>query len=247
MSDTLPKFVVVTPSVPSGTIYLDDYAKKECWETFLIEVFLPHLRTQFNLSSDPKKTAIAGISMGGSGCLRLAFKYPHLFGGVASMEPGIWPGIHWDEVPAQHKFRQPDRMANLYGDPFDTALWESSNPASIIAANPQKFRDTEQGIYIECGDRDWYGFHEGTEFLHQVLWKHRIPHEYRLVRWADHTGISLIQRTRNCLEFIGRFLNHPPPADPKLEASRKNHAKRHQELGFEPHPFWPKYEGNSQI
>ena len=41
--------------------------------------------------------------------------------------------------------------------------------------------------------------------------------------------------------------SYPPPADPKLEASRQNHAERHHELGFEPHPFWPKYDGNTQI
>ena len=44
----LPKFVTVTPSVRTGTSYLDDYAREERWETFIIEQLLPHLHSQFN-------------------------------------------------------------------------------------------------------------------------------------------------------------------------------------------------------
>ena len=179
--------------------------------------------------------------MGGGGCLRLAFKYPDIFGAVASMEPGIWPGLHWEEVPAKHKFRPPERLAMLFGDPFDSAYWEANNPASIAASDLDRLRDG-LSIYLECGDLDFFGFHEGTEFLHRTLWEKRIPHEYRLIRWANHVGSSLSDRSRDRFHFIGRFLSQPFPKEERTESAARIREEQWQKMGFEPHPFWPKHE-----
>ena len=102
--------------------------------------------------------------MGGYGCLNLAFKYPQVFGAVASMEPDIWPGKHWDEVPDRHKFREKERMARLFGDPFDTVHGEANNPASIISADPQKFRGTQQASTLNAAIRIGSDFTKAQNF-----------------------------------------------------------------------------------
>ena len=60
--------------------------------------------------------------------------------------------------------------------------------------------------------------YEGVEFLHQVLWNARIPHEYHLVRRADHVGATLMPRFREAQRFLGRVLT--PEPDPAAEAFR---------------------------
>jgi S-formylglutathione hydrolase len=52
-----------------------------------------------------------------------------------------------------------------------------------------------------------------VEFLHRVLWDHAIPHEYRLVRGADHLGRTLTGRLRDGFRFLTRQVLAPPPAD----------------------------------
>jgi S-formylglutathione hydrolase len=237
--ELVPEFVAACASVAGGRIYMDLKTGEELWETFLMKEFLPHVRATYRVSTDRSKTVVTGPSMGGVGSLRLAFKYPEVFGAVASMEPATWPGLHWDEVPPQHKFRSQAALDRLFGKPFDHEYWEANNPASIAAANAQKLREADLAIYLECGDSDAYGFHEAAEFLHRVLWDNRIPHEYRLVRWADHVGATMEERSANRFGFIARFLD-PAPPDPAAERFRKARAVQNRAMGFEPYPFWPR-------
>ena len=59
-----------------------------------------------------------------------------------------------------------------------------------------------------------------TEFLHRILWDHKIKHEYHLVRGADHVGRTIRPRAMEGLKFLARVLN-PPPPDPEAEETRK--------------------------
>ena len=233
----LPDLVVATPSVATGSIYLDSYDGKDSWETFIMNEFLPHLRTEYRVSRDRRTTMVTGISMGGFGSFRLGFKYPETFGAVAAMEPGAWPGLTWDEVPDRNKIRSPDRVAKLFGDPFDHERFQRENPASIVQSDPSRLGNS--AIYLEVGDEDGFGFMEGVEFMHRLLWRHRIPHEYRLVRWADHVGSTLMERSRDRFRFLARYLEQPGEHEPAVESFRERMAASHRSRGMDPFGFWP--------
>lgn len=120
--------------------------------------------------------------------LRIAFKCPEKFGTVAAMEAAMEPGLTYDDVRPQHRWRGKKVLDRIYGPPFDPEYWRMNNPSAIAVANSRQIRSLDPAIYIECGDEDGYGFHESAEFLHRTLWDNKIPHEYRLVRWAEHWG-----------------------------------------------------------
>jgi S-formylglutathione hydrolase len=233
----LPEMIVAVPSVATGSIYMDSYDGKERWESFLMDEFLPHLRARYHVSRERETTMVTGGSMGGLGSLRLGFKYPETFGAVAAIHPAAWPGLTWDEVPERNKIRPAERIANLFGDPFDHQRFQQENPASIVESDPSRLRDS--AIYIEVGEQDGFGFVEGTDFMHRLLWRHRIPHEYRLVRWADHVGSTVAERSRDRFRFLGRYLEQPTAPEPAVERFRKRMADRHRARGLEPFGFWP--------
>lgn len=87
---TLPKMVIVTPSA-GRSFYMDYKDGSQKWESFIIGPFLEHLRQTYKVSRERKGTLLFGISMGGLGGLRLAFKYPEKFQAVGALEPGIDP------------------------------------------------------------------------------------------------------------------------------------------------------------
>ena len=236
-SNDLPRIVVATPSVATGSIYLDSYDGKQRWESFVMDEFLPHLRTKYRVSRQRGTTMVTGISMGGLGSLRLGFKYPETFGALAAMEPGSWPGLTWDEVPERNKIRSTERIANLFGDPFDHERFERENPASIVESDPSRLQDS--AIYVEVGDQDGFGFVEGVDFMHRLLWRHRIPHEFRLVRWADHVGSTVMERSRDRFRFLARYLEQPAAPEPAIESFRKRMAESHRSRGMEAFGFWP--------
>ena len=237
-SNDLPKMVVATPSVATGSIYMNSYDGGDRWESFVMDEFLPHLRAKYAVSLERKSTMVSGISMGGFGSLRLGFKYPETFGALAAMEPGAWPGLTWDDVPDRNEIRPVEQIVNLFGDPFDHDRFQRENPASIVTRDPERLQDL--AIYVEVGDQDGFGFVEGVEFMHRVLWRHRVPHEFRLVRWGDHLGSTLIERSRDRFRFLARYLEQPAAAEPIVERFRKRMAESHRARGMEPFGFWPR-------
>ena len=216
----LPKMVIVTPSA-GRSFYMDYKDGSQKWESFIVGPFLEHLRQTYKVTRERKGTLLFGISMGGLGGLRLAFKYPDRFQAVAALEPGIDPALKWKDVKPRNRFwRGEPFMETIFGKPFDEAFWEANNPASICVANADKIRSSGLGIYIDAGDLDSFNLHEATEFMHRILWDYKIPHEYHLVRGADHVGRTIRPRATEALEFLTLVLN-PPPADPEAEALKK--------------------------
>jgi S-formylglutathione hydrolase len=234
----LPKMVIASPTVPTGRIYMDFKNGEEKQESFIVDQFLNHVRDNYNVSKDRRKTMISGISMGGVGSLRIAFKYPEKFGAVAAMEAAMEPGLTYDDVRPQHRWRGKEVLDRIYGPPFDPEFWTKNNPSAIAVANSAQIRSLDLAIYIECGDEDGYGFHEAAEFLHRTLWDNKIPHEYRLVRWADHVGQSINERSENRFGFLQRYLT-PVTDDPAVKRFRAGMSEGQRRRGFEPHPFWP--------
>ena len=105
---TLPPMVVVMPSCEPRCFYMDYKDGSQKWETFLVSEFLDHLRQKYNVRKDRQGTLLIGISMGGMGGLRLGFKYPDKFGGVAALEPGIDPAFAWKDVKPRNRFWRSD-------------------------------------------------------------------------------------------------------------------------------------------
>ncbi|HEY6167232.1 MAG TPA: alpha/beta hydrolase-fold protein [Verrucomicrobiae bacterium] len=217
---SVPPLVVAMPSATERGFYMDFRDGSEKWETFLTGPFLEKLRKDYKVRADAKGTLLTGISMGGMGSLRIAFKHPAKFGVVAGMEPGIEPVLKWSEVRPKHRFWRGDALlGRAYGNPVDAAFWEANNPAAIVVANAAKLRESGLQIYVEAGDEDVFWLYEGAEFLHRTLWEQKVKHEYHLVRGADHVGRSLTPRTKEALRFLARTLQ-PPARDPAIERSR---------------------------
>jgi S-formylglutathione hydrolase len=213
---TIPPAVVVMPSVGKRSFYMNYRDGSEQWEDFIMLELIPHLRKQFSIGKDSRRTLIMGVSMGGMGALRMAFKYPEFFGAVAALEPGISPVLKWQDLEPKHRFWRDDELfEKVYGKPVNANYWALSNPASIARANPERLIKSDLQIYFEAGDQDQFWLYEGAEFLHQILWQQKVRHEYHLVRGADHVGGSLGERTEEAIRFL--FRTYRPWDDPPMK------------------------------
>ena len=232
-SGSLPKMVIVTPSA-GRSFYMDYKDGSQKWESFIIGEFIDHLRATYKVTRERKGTLLFGISMGGLGALRLGFKYPDKFQGLAALEPGIDPALKWADVKPRNRFyRGDDLMETIFGKPFDAAYWEKNNPPSIAVANADKIRASGLGIYLDVGDDDSFNLHESAEFMHRLLWDYKILHEYHLIRGADHVGRTMRPRSMEGLAFLARVLN-PPPVDPEAEALKQRLAPLKRRAGVQP-------------
>jgi S-formylglutathione hydrolase len=211
--NTVPPMIIATPT-PGLDYYMEDPAGPTRWDSFLAGDFIPHLRAACNVSDS---TVIAGISGGGYGALKSAFTCPHLFAAVAAMHPMIEPGLRESDVgPRNRLHHSAGGPPQLIGPTRDPSLWESNNPANRARANARHLRDSGLAIYLEAGDRDFLNAHDGTEFLHRVLWDLDVSHEYHLVRNADHGGPTMRPRLCAMFAWFGSLWN-PAPLDAAAE------------------------------
>ena len=227
----------VMPST-GRSFYMNFKDGSQKWEDFVMKDLLPYMRKNFNVVQGREGTFITGRSMGGMGSLRMAVKYPEVFQAVAGQEPAIEPALAYDDITLRNKFTRPDALIKqIYGDPIDKDYWAANNTATMIKRDPSRLLGL--GIYLEVGDQDAGYYHQGTEFVHRVLYDAGISHEYRLVKGADHAGASIPPRALDAFAFIGRQLNPPKWIDDVALTYRAIMDQYKRERGYLVTPFDP--------
>ncbi len=207
LAGRVPPMVIAMPSA-RRSLYMDYHDGSQRWESFILRDVLPFLRRSEHVAQTREHTYIGGLSMGGLGALRIAFKHPRIFAAIAALEPAIEATLTWQGVGPETRFWRPETVLYpIFAQPVDARYWEANNPATIASRDPSRLLDL--GIYLEVGDQDMLFLYEGVEFLHRVLFDARLAHEYRLVHGAEHVGRSLVPRMADALNFIGRQISPP--------------------------------------
>jgi S-formylglutathione hydrolase len=189
---------------------LDYYIQEEDgtirWDSFLTADLIPALRSRFRVD----RCAIAGISGGGYGALKVAFAYPSMFDAVAVMQPMLEPGLRESDVGPRNRLHHvAGGPSQIIGAQRDPVLWESNNPANRARQHAEEIRDSGMAIYIEAADNDFLNAHDGAEFLHRLLWALDLSHEYRLVRAADHGGPTMRPRLGAMFSWLSSVWHEP--------------------------------------
>ncbi|MEM7020629.1 MAG: alpha/beta hydrolase-fold protein [Pseudomonadota bacterium] len=199
--------VVATPSARMS-YYMDYQDGSEKWESMICTELLQKIKNDHQV--DTSRLLVSGISMGGVGCLRLAFRNPERFIAVASLEAGVDPFLSLADKPAWYALNEDTRLGSKFGTPIDEAFWRANNPANIVQDSPGVLKNLK--IYLEVGTHDGLFNHHNVEFLHRVLFDQHIKHEYRTYLGANHIGNSIPGRFSDALKFLGAALR-PTPVD----------------------------------
>src|SRR4051812_9821443 len=147
----LGEFIIVTPRAGSS-FYLNSRDGQYRYEDFLLQEFLPFIEGRYRVRPGRASRGIAGISMGGYGALRIAFRRPDLFAAVATHSAALVPNLPDSETSATARGRLA-LFGNLFGSPIDRAFWNRNDPLAIArTANLAGLK-----IYFDCGSQDDYG------------------------------------------------------------------------------------------
>jgi S-formylglutathione hydrolase FrmB len=161
------EFVVITPQA-GNSFYINSKSGQTKYEDFFVRDFVPQMEKQFRLLGTRSGRAIGGISMGGYGALRFAFKYPQMFASASGLMPALM-----EELP--HGSRDAGFTAffgTAFGSPLDEAFWKANTPFVYArTANLSGLR-----VYLSCGEQDNYGFDKGTQEMDKLLARRRVLH-----------------------------------------------------------------------
>jgi S-formylglutathione hydrolase FrmB len=161
------EFVIITPEADTS-FYINSKDGRVHYEDFFIREFIPQMEKKFRLNGTRSGRAIGGVSMGGYGALRFAFKYPRMFVSVAAHMPALLERLPGGAGNAGFNAF----FGSAFGRPVDEAFWKANTP--FIYARSNNLAGLK--IYADCGSNDNYGFDAGTRQLDKLLTARHVPH-----------------------------------------------------------------------
>lgn len=142
-------------------------------EQWLLQHVQPWMKQFWNLSDNA--IALAGISMGGQGAIRLGFKYPHVFRAVGSIA-GAFEYHRWygqgtpiDEMyRSKEACRQDTAILHIHGSQYPPNIWLACDPQDdpwltgndrlVEKMNALGIEHTAD-LETQCGGHTWDYFH----------------------------------------------------------------------------------------
>jgi S-formylglutathione hydrolase FrmB len=179
------EFVVITPQA-GASFYVNSRNGIVKYEDFFVRDFVPQMEKKFRLLGTRSGRAIGGVSMGGYGALRFAFKYPQMFVSASGLMPALL-----EQLPrGANDVGFTAFFGAAFGRPLDEAFWKANTP--FVFARTANLNGLK--IYFACGDHDDFGFDEGTRALDKLLASRHVSH------------ISHIYPGRHDWEFVDQHL-----------------------------------------
>ncbi|HLY92042.1 MAG TPA: alpha/beta hydrolase-fold protein [Candidatus Angelobacter sp.] len=190
------EFVIITPQ-GENSFYINSRDGHVLYEDFFVHEFIPQMERRSRISNSRSGRAIEGVSMGGYGALRLAFKYPQMFVSVGAHMPALRQQLpHGAADTGLTAF-----LGTAFGSPLNERFWQENTPFVFArTANLQSLK-----IYFDCGDHDMYGFDAGTRQLDRLLSERHVAHEAHIYP-GGHNWQFVAEHLDESLEFQSRAL-----------------------------------------
>ena len=207
----LPDALVVTAD-GANSFYVNGAAG--AFEDMLAKDLVDHVEKTYRTLPGREGRALFGVSMGGYGALRLAFKYPDRYTAVVTHSAMVL-----EKIPTAEDGARRGQMAafnRIFGDPIDAALWAANDPLQLASKADPK---STPALYFDCGSEDRFRLFVGNQDLHDKLAARGVKHEFGLYP-GDHGYEYVKSVIDKSLRFLGAALK-PPAAKPAASAAKK--------------------------
>jgi S-formylglutathione hydrolase FrmB len=193
------EFLIVTPDA-GRSFYINSRDGKVRYEDFFIHEFIPYIEKRYRVLADREHRGVSGVSMGGYGAFRFAFRYPQLFGSMSAHSAALLatlPTVNSSDYQGAVLNRI---LGGAFGSPPDAAYWKQNNPFTIVGNGA---RSAGLKIYFDCGTEDDYGFDAGAKSFHELLDSRHISNEFHLYP-GGHDWNYVAEHFPASLEFHSR-------------------------------------------
>ncbi len=196
----LGQFVIITPQA-ENSFYINSKDGQVKYDDFFIRDFIPQMEKKFRLTGTRSTRAIAGVSMGGYGALRFAFKYPQMFVAVSAHMPALLESLPRGTANAGFT----SFLGPAFGSPTDEAFWKANSP--FVFARKANLGSVK--IYFDCGDRDDFDFDAGTRQMDKLLTDRHVAHTAHIYP-GQHDWQFVAKHLRESLAFDAQAMGLKP-------------------------------------
>ena len=190
-------FIILAPR-GGHTFYLNSENGKVRYEDFLMKEFMPQMEKKYRVEGTRATRGITGVSMGGYGALRLAFKYPDEFAAVSAQMPALIIDVPKDMAASSSG--SPDAlMGDVFGNPINRSYFDRNN-VFYFARTDSVASLKRMKIYFDVGNNDDYGFEQGAQALDKILTSRGIPHQFHIYP-GRHDAEFVIRHFADVIQF----------------------------------------------
>jgi enterochelin esterase family protein len=191
------------------------------YETAILEDLPKAIEQDYPVSRERDGRAIAGLSMGGYGALRLALTRPDRFVAVASLSGALWQNAPIEDQASSGRsasneyFHRLDaatviggvdappegkHFGKAFGTPFDAKRFDAENVFTLLAQRVRQ-GDLLPAIYLTVGDHDSHLLWRGSIALYETLMADGLDVNFR-VTGGDHVWSLWSKSIADVLLFI---------------------------------------------
>ena len=190
--------IVVMPDGDDGW-YVDWADGVHRYESQIVRDLIPHVDGTYRTLAAREGRALAGLSMGGYGALKLAIAHPDLFVSAGSLSGALrFPREGWDDGPKVFGTGPTAERLRARNDVLDLAL-------ALQTAQPPR---PGPALYLDCGTDDF--LYESNTRVRAFFREVGVPYEYHEQK-GGHTWEYWSARLPDHLRFA---LSHLAKATP---------------------------------
>jgi putative tributyrin esterase len=198
------RLIVVMPEGNNGWYTDSAGVASDKYESYILKELIPDVQKRYRTIEARYGRAVAGLSMGGYGALKLGLKSPDTFVFVGSLS-GALAAPAWTEDDLKNLKAIRDSVFSVFGSVGSETrkandIYEMTRglSAARIAALPY--------IYLDCGTEDFLmGLNQQFAAL---LREKKIPHEYRELP-GDHNWAYWDQQVPEVLKIAAQKMRLP--------------------------------------
>ena len=191
-------FIIVCLEGGDGWYADSPHLKNHFYESYFLKELIPAIEKRFNADKSQKKRAIAGLSMGGYGAFKFAFRRPEMFCFAASMSGAF----HAAENFGNNGWKQLQTSIQAVFKE-DDLLKAENDLFQIIKNFPVEHLTKLPFFYFDCGTKD--SFLPVNIRLAEAFRRRGIAHEFKFSAGGhdwDYWNIQL----KNILHTAEKFL-----------------------------------------
>lgn len=195
------------------------------FETAITRDLIAAVETTYPVRHDKGGRAIAGLSMGGYGALRLSLAHPDLFVAAAALSPAIWQNVPEREMAMDAQAMSlvidstyfhrddpidvtegvdlpppPPHFGGAFGNPFDPRRFNQQNVFTLLAGDIAN-NIPLPAMFLTVGDDDSHKLWRGAIAFYETMQADQRPIEFRVTN-GDHAWSLWQVSIRDALSFI---------------------------------------------
>ena len=163
--------IVVMPEGDNGFYTNSHEDANLAWEDFFMLDLIPYVDSHYRTVAGRQGRAIAGLSMGGYGAMKLGLKHPDMFAAVASLSGALAAARRREAHDDDAEFQK--LVSNVFGPP-DNPARAQEDPFELVKKVPAELRPQ---LYISVGSGDFL-LEENRDFV-ELLSDLKVPYQYR--------------------------------------------------------------------